>query len=75
VAHGQPISIAMQVPIRVVYLDNSGKVPADDVTEVPCDKHDFVPTANTAADAVNLTDVPRVTVLYRPGHYDILYAN
>jgi ubiquitin thioesterase protein OTUB1 len=33
--------------------------------------HDFVPEAMQKAAAVNVQ--PRVHLLYRPGHYDILY--
>ena len=59
----------MQVPIRVVYLDNSGTVPADPTAEVPCDVHEFAP----GEGKVDVSDMPRLTALYRPGHYDILY--
>lgn len=55
----------MQVPVLVVYLDNSnGTVEADG--KMLCNTHLFEPQ-----DPV--PGVPQVTVLYRPGHYDILY--
>lgn len=59
----------LQVPIRVVYLDNSGAVPTDGSLEVPCDAHNFAP----GEGQVDVSNMPNVTVLYRPGHYDILY--
>ncbi len=68
----------MQVPIRVVYLDRSLNVMAggfgggDDSAQV--NHHDFVPdTTKVAAGAASKSAVPAVHLLYRPGHYDILY--
>lgn len=61
----------MQVPIRVVYLDNSGAAPADSAAELSCDAHDFVPSG----DGAEVAGMPRVVALYRPGHYDILYES
>lgn len=61
----------VQVPIRVVYLDNSGALPTGGAAELPCDTHDFTPSG----EAADVADMPRVIVLYRPGHYDILYAS
>jgi Peptidase C65 Otubain len=61
--------VALQVSITVVYLDNSGKPPPADVAEVPCDSHEFTPSD----DGADVSSMPRVTALYRPGHYDILY--
>jgi hypothetical protein len=57
----------LQVPIEVVYLDNS---PATDLGygTMACNKHRFEPM-EPLPDA----NVPTVTVLYRPGHYDLLY--
>jgi hypothetical protein len=63
----------VQVPIRVVYLDNSGKMPEGGAQELPCDTHDFTPS-DEGADAAGPA-VSRVTALYRPGHYDILYED
>lgn len=76
---------ALGVPIRVVYLDRSSRS-AEDLT---ANHHDFFPSANNdlqnngsnETDVANVsTDlskqenpVPFVTLLYRPGHYDILY--
>lgn len=58
-----------QVPIKVLYLDNSGQPPADPGAALPCDMHTFEPS-----DAGDGPAFPQVTVLYRPGHYDILYS-
>lgn len=58
------LSDALGVPVRVVYLDQSGDMNDKPVT---VNKHDFIPEGmNTAVD-------PDVILLYRPGHYDILY--
>lgn len=63
----------MQVPIRVVYLDQSlGAVAAGvgHADGAAVNHHDFVPEAlGGASSSVD----PRVHLLYRPGHYDILY--
>mmetsp|Transcript_26454 Transcript_26454/g.50235 ORF Transcript_26454/g.50235 Transcript_26454/m.50235 type:complete len:272 (-) Transcript_26454:287-1102(-) len=54
---------ALQTPMRVVYLDNA--VGADGCAVV--NHHDFIPEGMAVA-------VPQITMLYRPGHYDILYT-
>jgi ubiquitin thioesterase protein OTUB1 len=51
---------ALQVPVRVIYLDNRMK-------DGLVDRHDFVP------DGCSEQGI-HVHLLYRPGHYDILYA-
>ncbi|GAB4821136.1 hypothetical protein N2152v2_008182 [Parachlorella kessleri] len=63
----------LQVPLRVVYLDRSLGVPstAGDDGGVHVDTHDFFPEGLAAAGGAVLQ--PRVHLLYRPGHYDILY--
>lgn len=63
---------ALQVPIRVVYLDRS-LAPGGGGDGAPggaphVDLHDFVPEGCPAASQ------PRVHLLYRPGHYDLLYS-
>ncbi|KAI0510580.1 hypothetical protein KFK09_011185 [Dendrobium nobile] len=58
------LSDALGVAIRVVYLDRS----SCDKGALAVNHHDFVPTAS--ADE---STEPFVTLLYRPGHYDILY--
>jgi ubiquitin thioesterase protein OTUB1 len=62
----------LQVPIRVVYLDRSiGAAMAGVGSDsAAVNHHDFIPDALAAkSEPVQ----PRVHVLYRPGHYDILY--
>lgn len=62
--HITALSDALGVPVRVVYLDQSG-----DVNDKPVivNNHDFIPEGMDAAVE------PNVILLYRPGHYDILY--
>ncbi|KAJ7545426.1 hypothetical protein O6H91_09G119500 [Diphasiastrum complanatum] len=66
--HITALTDALGVPVRVVYLDrslgDSGKV-----AEV--NHHDFIPASSPSPEK---SAVPPVTLLYRPGHYDILYA-
>lgn len=57
----------VQVPVMVVYLDNSGGT-VDAEGAMPCNTHLFEPLQPIAD-----VNMPQVTVLYRPGHYDILY--
>lgn len=59
--HCVAITDALQIPVRVVYLDRSGGGD-DGATE-----HNFVP------DGLPQDSDPRVHLLYRPGHYDVLY--
>jgi len=69
------LSDALGVPIRVVYLDGS-------TTSLEVNHHDFIPTlqdektqSNEGSESkINQSPEPFVTLLYRPGHYDILYA-
>lgn len=71
--HIVALTDALQVPLRVVYLDRSaspgghGGPGAGDEAHV--DMHDFVPEGLAGAAPVD----PSVHLLYRPGHYDILY--
>lgn len=70
--HITALSDALGVPIRIVYLDRSH----DDKGSVSVNHHDFTPVAHEVTDA-NTGGVvalkPFITLLYRPGHYDILY--
>ncbi|CAL9202928.1 OVARIAN TUMOR DOMAIN-containing deubiquitinating enzyme 1-like [Musa acuminata AAA Group] len=59
---------ALGVPTRVECLDQSTSSSGDLTPK----HHDFIPMQSSASDAGN-PPVPRVTLLYRPGHYDILY--
>lgn len=60
--HIVALTDALHVPIRVVYLDRSQG------EDGAANTHDFAPSEGGA-------DVgpPAVHVLYRPGHYDIIY--
>lgn len=63
-----------QVPVAVVYLDRSGAAglggaggfEGGEGDDLDINTHTFVPEACAGAQ-------PRVHVLYRPGHYDIVY--
>lgn len=60
---------ALKVPIRVVYLDRS-LAPGGGASgggDVHVDEHDFIP------EGCPQPARPRVHLLYRPGHYDLLY--
>jgi ubiquitin thioesterase protein OTUB1 len=61
--HISALSDALGVPVRVVYLDQSGDINEKPVT---VNHHDFIPADRPGVD-------PYVVLLYRPGHYDILY--
>ncbi|KAJ8759363.1 hypothetical protein K2173_006883 [Erythroxylum novogranatense] len=66
------LSDALGVPIRVVYLDRS----SCDTGGISVNHHDFIPATGNppnAADGSSETFNPFITLLYRPGHYDILY--
>ena len=65
---------ALEIPIRVVYLDGSGMmVPGEKLESSPSggalhvDVHDFIPDGCSVAPE----DIC-VHLLYRPGHYDVL---
>ncbi|XP_057949027.1 OVARIAN TUMOR DOMAIN-containing deubiquitinating enzyme 1 [Malania oleifera] len=69
--HITALSDALGVPIRVVYLDRSS---CD--TGVSVNHHDFIPTSGDHPDAKGSSSKAidaSITLLYRPGHYDILY--
>ncbi len=54
---------AAAVPLRVIYMDRS--------EQCSLTTHDF-----TATDEENTsTFKPMITMLYRPGHYDLLYEH
>lgn len=68
------LSDALGVPIRVVYLDRSSCDSSSGSVSV--NHHDFIPTSpnNPGAKSDSTTGFkPFITLLYRPGHYDILY--
>lgn len=64
----------MQIPIRVVYLDRSMAAFAGAASEdaAAVNHHNFVPEAMQSGTTSSIQ--PRVHLLYRPGHYDILYV-
>lgn len=66
------LSDALGVPIRVVYLDQS----SCDNGSVSVNNHDFIPSSsdNSSSTVGPAAVNPFITLLYRPGHYDILYA-
>ncbi|CAA6663983.1 unnamed protein product [Spirodela intermedia] len=63
-AHIVALTDALGVPVRVVYLDSSfsGTGP------MTANQHDFLPSGASAPG-----EKPFISLLYRPGHYDILY--
>ncbi|XP_028795174.1 ubiquitin thioesterase otubain-like [Neltuma alba] len=69
--HIAALSDALGIPIRVMYLDRS----SCDTGGVSVNHHDFLPVAGdlTHASCKSETNDPFITLLYRPGHYDILY--
>lgn len=69
--HITALSDALGVPIRVVYLDRS----SCDTGGVSVNHHDFIPSGDLPKAASGSTEAisPFITLLYRPGHYDILY--
>lgn len=66
--HITALSDALGVSIRIAYLDRSH----DDKGSVTVNHHDFTPTVGDLTGAT-VEIKPFVTLLYRPGHYDILY--
>ncbi|XP_030960382.1 OVARIAN TUMOR DOMAIN-containing deubiquitinating enzyme 1 [Quercus lobata] len=70
--HITALSDALGVPIRVVYLDRS----SCDSAGVSVNHHDFIPAVGGLPNASGSTETvsPFITLLYRPGHYDILYS-
>jgi ubiquitin thioesterase protein OTUB1 len=65
--HIVALTDALLVPIRVVYLDNSSYPGAGDGS-LEVTTHDFIPEAQQVQGKDLI-----VHVLYRPGHYDIMY--
>lgn len=70
--HITALSDALGVAIRVVYLDRSH----GEKGNVSVNHHDFTPSASDQTETTpSATEElkPFITLLYRPGHYDILY--
>ena len=64
------LSDALGVPIRIVHLDGSI---GDGGKNVEVNFHDFVPAYALDTMSDEEKGKPSVVLLYRPGHYDILY--
>ena len=62
--HIVSLTKALQVPICVEYMDREGD---------KCNSFTFNPFEDSADSANTATAAPVFTLLYRPGHYDILY--
>ncbi|KAK9815200.1 hypothetical protein WJX73_010822 [Symbiochloris irregularis] len=74
--HIVALTDALQVPIRIVYLDQSlgaAMAGVGHAEGAAVNHHDFVPEALQNATGPNA--IPKVHLLYRPGHYDILYPS
>lgn len=64
------LSDALGVPIRVVYLDRS----SCENNSINVNHHNFIPISGEVGNSgVSKTTNPSITLLYRPGHYDMLY--
>lgn len=63
---------AVQIPITVVYLDRSmAAFTGHSADDAAVNLHNFVPEALQSKTGAVVK--PRIHLLYRPGHYDILY--
>ncbi|KAJ8547768.1 hypothetical protein K7X08_011354 [Anisodus acutangulus] len=68
--HITALSDALGVPVRVVYLDRS----SCENSSINLNHHDFVPGSGNVGNNGDSESInPFITLLYRPGHYDILY--
>ncbi|KAH7277604.1 hypothetical protein KP509_39G058900 [Ceratopteris richardii] len=67
--HITALSDALGVLIRIVYLDSSN---GDGGNNLDVNFHDFIPGQCVQEQPI-LKSKPSVVLLYRPGHYDILY--
>lgn len=61
--HITALSQATGVPVRVIYMDHSEK---SSLTI-----HEFGGSETSSSDEFQ----PMITLLYRPGHYDLLYKD
>ncbi|XP_042501899.1 OVARIAN TUMOR DOMAIN-containing deubiquitinating enzyme 1-like isoform X1 [Macadamia integrifolia] len=70
--HITALSDALGVPVRVVYLDRSSCETGGAIVN----HHDFIPAGDpqTVAEGNSVAMKPFITLLYRPGHYDIVYC-
>ncbi|KAJ4773228.1 Ubiquitin thioesterase [Rhynchospora pubera] len=74
--HMIALSNALGVPIRVICIDSKAPEPG----KPPLNDHEFYPSCDNNLQNNGSTDLSKkenydliVTLLYRPGHYDILY--
>ena len=67
----------MQVPVRVIYLDRSMGAAMAGIgnDSAMVNHHDFIPETLQQDPRIAKPIQLRVHVLYRPGHYDILYPH
>ncbi|VFQ75263.1 unnamed protein product [Cuscuta campestris] len=71
--HITALSDALGVPIRVVYLDRSISGHENSCSVTVVNHHDFIPDPPNGGGPTKKDAPPLLTLLYRPGHYDILY--
>jgi len=62
--HIATLTTSVAVPVRVEYVDRGGTTAAATNHELTVNHHDF-PDDSTP---------PKICLIYRPGHYDILYT-
>jgi len=61
--HIATLTTSTNVPVRVEYVDR-GSTTATDHVELQVNHHDFPDDSAP----------PKICLIYRPGHYDILYT-
>jgi len=62
--HIATLTTSTNVPVRVEYVDRGAAVTSDHNSELPVNHHDFPDNSQP----------PKICLIYRPGHYDILYV-
>jgi len=61
--HIATLTTSASVPVRVEYVDRGTSGVAANHNELPVNHHDFPDNSSP----------PKICLIYRPGHYDILY--
>lgn len=69
--HVVAITSALKVCTRIVYMDRGGSSTSE-VGDLSVNAHDFYPEEDQRQQDPPMK--PRIHLLYRPGHYDVLYA-